>query len=415
MVCFATYGENLNGYKREIQEAQAAGIDGFALNVGAWDNVQLYYKRRVALMYTAAEQLGTGFKLFFSVDFAGPTNVVDMVQTYAQRTNTFRYEDKVVLSSYTLNGMDWRNSILNPLLSKGIRVFFAPFSLSNPINELPGYSEAAGILNAYTNLLDGLFLFAAAGLPGQLAQCNSNYTFAVHQAGKVFMASVAPHYWGCKQPSIGRRYYEFDGGEGIALQWQSIIANQPEWVEITTWNDFHESTYISPVADPSASLSELRSPRRYCHSGYLELSKRFITWFKTGHEPALDGDALYYFYRTHPKSAVASNSNDIPVAAFGGSPQDAIYAMVYLVTPAQLEIDSGPTSTTNSLPAGMSTVRTPFVPGPQKLTLRRGGKQVLTVQGPDVQNNIVLYDFFPASGFAYSKPSPPTNFPAVGF
>ena len=29
MVCFATYGQTIDGYKREIQEAQAAGIDGF--------------------------------------------------------------------------------------------------------------------------------------------------------------------------------------------------------------------------------------------------------------------------------------------------------------------------------------------------------------------------------------------------
>ena len=50
MVCFATYGESIQAYQREIQEAQAAGIDGFALNVGAWDNIQSYYKNRVALI-----------------------------------------------------------------------------------------------------------------------------------------------------------------------------------------------------------------------------------------------------------------------------------------------------------------------------------------------------------------------------
>src|SRR6516162_1076653 len=83
MVAFATYGETVEGYRREIMEAQAANIDGFALNVGAWDDVQSYYKRRVGLIYQAAEELGTGFKLFFSVDFEDPTNVVNMVESYA--------------------------------------------------------------------------------------------------------------------------------------------------------------------------------------------------------------------------------------------------------------------------------------------------------------------------------------------
>src|SRR5215467_1123430 len=44
MVAFATYGESVEGYRREIMEAQAANIDGFALNVGAWDDSQKFYK-----------------------------------------------------------------------------------------------------------------------------------------------------------------------------------------------------------------------------------------------------------------------------------------------------------------------------------------------------------------------------------
>ncbi|HWV99986.1 MAG TPA: endo-1,3-alpha-glucanase family glycosylhydrolase [Candidatus Acidoferrum sp.] len=422
MVAFATYGETAEGYKREIQEAQGAGIDGFVLNVGAWDNVQTYYKTRVGLIYDAAAQLGTGFKLFFSVDYTGTTNIVDMVRTYANRTNSFRYQGKVVLSSFGENdtpstgfaGVNWTNLVIPQLASNGVSVYFVPHFWPDPIHELPTYSDAQSILQKYGNLLDGLFLFGAAGLPYQLAQCNSNYTLAVHQAGKISMASVTPHYWGFKQYSIGRRYFEFDGGEGLALQWQSIMTNQPDWVEIVTWNDFNESTYSSPVADPGQYFSELVSPRRYCHSGYLELSRRFISWYKNGQQPGIDSDALYYFYRTHPKSAVALNTNDVPVTWFIGNAQDTLYTTVFLVSSAQLEIDSGLTSTTNSLPAGMSTVRTPFIPGPQKLTLSRGGSQVLTVKGPDIQTNIQVYDFFPASGFAYGKPIPPTNVRATG-
>ena len=33
IVAFATYGETVEGYRQEIKEAQAANIDGFALNV----------------------------------------------------------------------------------------------------------------------------------------------------------------------------------------------------------------------------------------------------------------------------------------------------------------------------------------------------------------------------------------------
>jgi glucan endo-1,3-alpha-glucosidase len=46
-------------YEREIQQAQAAGIDGFARNVGGWRN-QNYYIVYSAQMFEAAARLNTG-------------------------------------------------------------------------------------------------------------------------------------------------------------------------------------------------------------------------------------------------------------------------------------------------------------------------------------------------------------------
>lgn len=80
MVCYATYGESLVGYKREIREAQAAGIDGFALNVDAWSK-EPHYLRRTRLIYQAALELKTDFKLFFSVDLSDVPDILDMVRT----------------------------------------------------------------------------------------------------------------------------------------------------------------------------------------------------------------------------------------------------------------------------------------------------------------------------------------------
>jgi glucan endo-1,3-alpha-glucosidase len=408
MVCFATYGENIQGYKREIQEAQAAGIDGFALNVGAWSGPDTYYQSRVYLMYRAAENLGTGFKLFFSVDFEDSTNIVNMVESYANRPNTFRYQGKIVLSTYAHNdvpskgwrGIEWTNAIIGKLRKDGCPVFFVPYFFSDPVQELPNYADGVQILKKYAGILDGLYFWGAAGLPGQLVECNSNYITAAHSFGKLAMASVAPHYWGCRQYGIGRRYCEFDGGEGLVLQWRAIIANQPDWVEINTWNDFNESTYISPVDNPGHYFGELATPVRFCHSGYLELSKRYIEWYKTGREPSIDTDSLYFFYRTHPKAAVASNPKDPAVTWWYGKCEDTFYATALLTAPAQLVIESGTTSTTNSLPAGISQVRTPFSPGSQKLTLWRGIKPVLSRRGPDIHSTIQVHNFFPASGFA---------------
>src|SRR3984957_6049500 len=54
-------------YEREIREAQAMGIDGFALNAGGWFR-EPYYIRYAAQMFEAALRLNSGFKLMFSAD-----------------------------------------------------------------------------------------------------------------------------------------------------------------------------------------------------------------------------------------------------------------------------------------------------------------------------------------------------------
>ena len=190
------------------------------------------------------------------------------------------------------------------------------------------------------------------------------------------------------------------------MQWQAIIANQPDWVEITTWNDFNESTYISPISNPGQYEAQVQVPMRYSHAGYLELAKRYIAWYKTGVPPATNQDALFYFYRTHSTNLAASATNDIPVTWFFGDVADVIYNTLFLTAPAQLNVVSGTNSVTYSLGAGLQQVRTPFAPGTQTFAVTRNGTPVLSVQGPPILSQITNYDYFPASGFAYGLPAP---------
>ncbi len=62
------------------------------MDVGEWSGPATYYKTNVLLLYQAAEQLGTSFKFFFSMDLGDTNDIVDMISTYATRTNTFRYQ-----------------------------------------------------------------------------------------------------------------------------------------------------------------------------------------------------------------------------------------------------------------------------------------------------------------------------------
>jgi len=398
MVCYADYGDTVAGFEQDIQDAQAAGVDGFALNCGEWNSpgADWYYTSRVAMLYQAAAQLGTGFKFFFSVDESKTNDIVAMISAYANNTNSFRYRGKLVVSTSGQANVNWQNSVFAPLKNAGINVFFVPYFSPTDWSS----NSVSTVLNTYSNVLDGLFYFAAGTVP-TITNANQAYSQACRAAGKLFMAGYSPSYWGAAWPSFtGRPYYETQGGEGTITEWQWIIANQPDWVELTTWNDFNESTYSSPVYNPEQYENELATVHRYCHAGYLALSKHYITWYKTGQEPPLTQDALYYFYRTHSTNAVASSTNSFPIYLWSnnGPVQDVIYTTVCLTNPAQLVISSGGTLTTNSLPAGISSQRTPFAPGPQTFTLLRAGTQVLSVTGPNILAQISNYDYFTASG-----------------
>jgi glucan endo-1,3-alpha-glucosidase len=405
MVCFATYGDTQQAYEREISEAQEAGIDGFALNVGAWNGPDWYYKSRVRTLHAAAEKLNTGFKLFFSVDMPFTNDIVEMISTYAPRTNSFRHNGKVVVSTSGQNHVDWTNGVIHPLRSRGVEIFFVPYFLPEEGRGYD-YGGTSALVKKYHSVVDGLFYFAA-GTSEIITNRNAAYGRACGEAGKLFMGGYSPSYWGCNQPSANRHYFETQGGEGTVAQWSWILANQPDWVEIVTWNDFHESTYVCRVDDPGLYFEGLRSPRRHCHSGYLELSKPFILAYKTGSPPAIERDSLFYFYRTHPKNAVATSPGEIPVTSLNGDVRDVVYVTTLLKAPAELVIASGGVPGTNSVPAGVFHVRAPFAPGRQVFTLRRDGGEVLSTQGPDIQGTIQVYNFFPASGFAHGRPSRP--------
>jgi hypothetical protein len=89
-------------YEREIQQAQAAGIDGFALNVGGWLN-QNYYIVYSAQMFAAAVRLNTGFKLMFSADMCCGNAMADVEDLVRRFANDPRYSQAYFTQSQNSN------------------------------------------------------------------------------------------------------------------------------------------------------------------------------------------------------------------------------------------------------------------------------------------------------------------------
>ena len=386
MVCCPTAGggATLADYQREIAAAQARGIDGFALNCGGWTAREPHYKQRCLLLYEAARTLGTGFKLFLSADYCCGLSLDetrDMIETFATHPNQFRWDGKPVLSTFTGEGRD--NQAGKRLIAfldelgkgQGRPVCFVPHFYPRPnITEHPQPAHVAQLLADFPTL-DGFFYFGAAGNTEQLVAANGHLARGWLGAGKIYMASVSPYYRG-----LGGNYrcFETGGLEGFARQWTNAREIGAQWVEIVTWNDWGEASYVAPFGPPAATtLWNGHWGKMLSHVAYLDAMRYWIDWFKTGAPPAIQDDRLFYAYRPHPRALAGRPKPDAEAAGRPGGAdrlRDEVFVTVLLTAPARLTVHSGPTQCAFDLPAGAQHVALPFAPGAQRFVLERDGR-----------------------------------------
>jgi glucan endo-1,3-alpha-glucosidase len=408
-------------YQREIREAQAMGIDGFALNAGGWFR-EPYYIRYAAQMFEAALRLHSGFKLFFSADFCCGNTIEeaeDMMRRFAGNPRYadvyFRYKGGAILSTFAGDkfGVEgWKKIRSDLATGENPSMHTAPNALdvvsAAPSNaplatflipafffgsETPGLDDAAKGVSQWKSTLNGVLYWGIAGVPAtgtalDTVKSSDAYAEALHTAGMLYMAPVALQFWGAN----ANRYYEYSGAAGMRAQWMDAIErSHPDWIEILTWNDFIEGTYISPIDDankyPNANFLvssgiPVGTPGYFhSHAGASTLLPYFIEWYKTGHKPEIKRDTVYYFYRTQPKDVDAGAP---PVAHKYGPVKDVIYITANLTAAAELRVTTGKQIRMLHLPAGSNDAETPFEPGAApKFVLMRGGKVIAEGAGAD--------------------------------
>jgi glucan endo-1,3-alpha-glucosidase len=181
-------------YQREIRQAQAIGIDGFALNAGGWFKEPRYIKR-ASEMFEAAYRLNSNFKLMFSADMCcsnDADDVEDMVRRFANspryETLYYRRGDKVLLTTFagerrgpgfwlklrrdleqgsnpsTRDAPTAIESVSGMPSSKSVQIFLVPAFFWG--GELPQKIDIETGLSDYADIIDGAFYWGIAAVPG---------------------------------------------------------------------------------------------------------------------------------------------------------------------------------------------------------------------------------------------------------
>lgn len=388
MVCFFS---SVEFYKREIKLAQRHGIEGFALNCGQWGSrdadgefVKGNYVMAAERMYQAAQELNSGFQLFFSPDVNGLSdpvlNVGDMVTRFKDHPNQYKHDGQVVLSSW---GGAW--SYLGPAIEKleaeGVNVCFVPYPFASKF-AMAWSLETAHRFFEEGPQTDGLFNFTADGTVHDMLRTNATARRATLTRGKFYMAGVCPAY---NSPNLR----DFAGMKGYAAMWEGLIRDGADAVEIVTWNDYNEDSNLNPFRWPGGQ--ELYLFDR--DESYLDVTGYFAQWFRTGREPAIKQDKLYVTYRNRSKWQTKawdwknqawidnSNTRQFPFDQIHDDVSDAIYVTTFLTAPAKLTIKTSATLHTMDMPAGIGHAEVPLAPGTPYFSLSRGGDNLFEVTG----------------------------------
>lgn len=146
-----------------------------------------------------------------------------------------------------------------------------------------------------------------------------------HSLGKLWMQPVSVQD---ERPDQGV-YDEADNTENLRDGWDQAIDDGADWVQLTTWNDYSESTQFAP------SL----------HNGYvyLDLSSYYLTRFKTGQWPAIVRDTVYVTNRVQFAAATPSDGQSLLMRPRAGtaSPRDDVEVLTFLTAPATVDTVTG--------------------------------------------------------------------------
>ena len=404
-------------YEREIRQAEAIGIDGFALNAGGWSREPRYI-RRASEMFEAALRVDDGFRLMFSADMCcsnSAGDVEDMMRRFAGNPRYarvyFRHEGKFVLTTFAgekygpgfwakvradLESGAKASTLTAPEALKDARGVASSAAMKVELvtaffwgGETPNANQVAEGLTPYMPVIDGALYWGIAGVPGGLPDpiaSSEAYAKVLHGAGKLYMAPVAFQFWGAN----AGRYFEYSGYEGMRRMWMDAIrASKPDWVEILTWNDFIEGTYVSPIDDPAqnagandlgASVAPVGTLHFFpSHAGAYELTRYFASWYRSGVEPAITSDEVFWAYRPQMLSA----SHDAGIRMYG-PPKDAVYVTANLKAAAELRVYLGERRQVVKLRAGSQDVEVPMVAGAApRFELWRAGVKLAEASGED--------------------------------
>jgi hypothetical protein len=252
---------------RHIEQAQRAGID--ALIVAWYGPTGQWNQTEPNLTAMLDEANARGFKIgilfetnspFFSGIGDGTAALSHALSVHTNHPAYLRVDGKPVI-------FFWRPTIWGVESWRGIRNQVDPGRNSIWISE--------GVDTSYLAVFDGHHLYSNTwNPPSDLNTTNQKFARLVNSARqnlgsyKYWVATVMPGYNDLRTGRGNAFAKDREGGAYYERSWQAAIGSSPDWIVITSFNEWPEGSYI----EPSVAYGD----------HYLNLTTRWSQQYKAG-------------------------------------------------------------------------------------------------------------------------------------
>ncbi|KAJ6083518.1 Glycoside hydrolase family 71 [Penicillium canescens] len=323
-----TAGYSVSDWENEIQLAQDAHIDAFALNIANGEDTT---SSSMPNAFTAAEKLK--FSLFFSFDYTGngawdKGDVLSLLNKYASSGAYYLHGKTPLVSTFEGpgNADDW------VYLKSKMSLFFVPDWSS--VGAKPAMALGDGVA-------DGLFSWAA--WPNGPNDMNTyvDASYMQYLETKPYMMSISPWFF-TNLPRYDKNWL-WRGDDLWYTRWQQALYLAPEFIEIISWNDFGESHYIGSTVDFHNSLADSMytafdtgdAPYNYVesfdHSGWRQFLPYLIDLYKFNSTTS-GTEGLVAWYRQNAAGACAdggTTANTVSQLQLEYWPKDVVQDKIF--------------------------------------------------------------------------------------
>lgn len=249
---------------RQIQLAQNAGIDVFVVSWwGAGNPTDVNFRSMLDVSSAVNFKTAVDFEVtspFYKSRDDVVNSLKNLLATHVNHPAYLRVDGKPVI-------FFWSDKINDFTLKYSVDDWKAIRDQVDPNHQTIWVAE--GIDWTYLRVFDGLHLYSIAWSPnvfGELAKWPRRVkSFG---ADKLWVATVMPGNDDRKTRRPGSYARDRENGNFYRQTWQAALATNPEWVIITSWNEWVEGTMI----EPSVTYGNL----------YLDITREYAGKFKSG-------------------------------------------------------------------------------------------------------------------------------------